>query len=73
MNATSSLTSIGCLASQIQFPVSRIQSAAAVLLIQPSHIINGIAYYSSRDAERISDHLRGEHGGEQQPAGAIVQ
>ena len=58
MNATNEIISVGCLAGQIQFPVARISSVAAVLGIAPTSIINGVRYFTAIDAERIAAHLR---------------
>ena len=53
MDATSSIVSVGCAASQLQTNVTRLIQAARALSIQPAQTINGIQHYSENDIERI--------------------
>ena len=56
---TFDIVSIGCLASEIQSPVSVIRSVAAQLNIVPTGHINNIPHFNGDDAARIADHIRG--------------
>lgn len=60
MNATSSVLTVGRIASDLQRPVSEILRVAEQLGIYPSLVINGVKHFSDNDVDRISGHLRTE-------------
>ncbi len=59
----SRITSIGCLAGQLQTPVSKLQEIAAALGIIPTSTINNAPYFDAADVERIAERIRSEQPG----------
>ncbi len=59
MDATQIL-SFGCMAGELQTPVSRLQEIAKQLGITPSSTINNVPYFNAADVERIADQIRSE-------------
>jgi hypothetical protein len=51
------LTSIGCLASQLQRPMRAIERAVLALEIIPSMRINHVVHFNGQQVERIRAHL----------------
>jgi len=64
---TFDVLSVGKIAATIQMTPARIQEVAALLGIAPAGRINGVAYFSSNDVERIAAHVRAVHS----PAGSV--
>lgn len=54
---TIEIESVGRLCGLFQKSPKSIREAAASIGIEPSHIINGVAHYTSRQAELIAEHL----------------
>jgi hypothetical protein len=55
---TASITSIGCLCSQLQKPYGQVRKAIELLGIKPVLIVNMVAHYSDDDVQLIAEHLR---------------
>ena len=60
MSKLRSIMSVGKAAATIQHMPDAIYAAADVLKVRPTMRINGVAYYTERDVERIGEHLRSE-------------
>jgi len=54
------ILSFGCMAGELQTPVSRLQKIAKQLGITPTSTINNIPYFDAADVERIADQIRSE-------------